>query len=242
MINIEEDFEVNDFNNAASLKIETTYYGDEADYIRDYKNTHSKEEIRGDYLNYYANDYRDIEVIKDAAFLDDEINNIITTKEEYLVKSFWKHDSTKNQNITDIYARSIANYLRVPETKIRAMPLRLTFPCEIHLNQNVKFSTNWDIESTQKKIEGKGFKYSSTVTCVRKTLRLKYNYTNKLPYLEPGDIKDYIQKIDEVHNDLNFKLSYADDNPKSEANQTVLFIIIIVVVCVIIFLKRKNYF
>jgi hypothetical protein len=207
-INVSEEYFVNDVGTSATLKVKSEFYGDEAEEIRSYKNSNSRAEINQNYLNFYANDFPDIVRSKDVEFSDDKVNNIITSTEEYFIKDFWNYESVKNEYSQTIYARYLATYLSKPTTKIRKMPLRISYPREVHHAIKMHMSEPWDINETSNEIECASFKYHSETKYWDNTISLRFSYVTKTDFIEADSVRDHIAKTDAVNEDLNYHISY----------------------------------
>ena len=209
-ISVKENFKVDTVGTSARLNVDVEYRGDEANSIRDYFLSNSIESITKNYLNFYANDYPDIEPVRDVSYDDNELENIFTTHEKYFISKFWQYDSAKSHHSVIIYPRTLANYLPKPSTKIRKMPYSLIFPRNVEHNIIVKMPEDWSLENTSKKIETGGFVYRSSVDYRDSVITLNYRFNTKKSFLDPPEINEHIQKIDAVTNDLSLTLTYTN--------------------------------
>jgi transglutaminase-like putative cysteine protease len=242
-INIREKFDVGAVGTSARLEVDISYSGDEANSMRHYFRSTSRDEVTKSYLNFYANDYPDIEAARDVAYDDDELNNVFTTRERYNITRFWTYDSIAGKHTVSIYPRTLASYITKPGTKIRTMPYALVYPRHVKQQVTLQMPDTWDIENTEKSIETSGFDYKSAATYQDTLITLKYEYRTKKTHLEPSEINEYLKKIEDVQNDLTLNLYSYDQSKASSATKiNYPFIIILAVSCVGFFFGvRKMY-
>jgi transglutaminase-like putative cysteine protease len=242
-INIAEKLDVGPVGTSARLEVDISYTGDEANSMRHYFRSTSRDEVTKSYLNFYANDYPDIEALRDVAFEDDELNNVFITRERYNITRFWTYDSVAKKHSVSIYPRTLASYMTKPGTKIRTMPYALVYPRHVKQKITLQMPDAWDIADSEKKIESAGFSYTSSATYRDTLISLNYEYQTKKTYLEPTEINEYLKKTEEVQNDLTLNLySYDEAKASSTTKVNYPFIIILAISCIGFFFGvRKMY-
>jgi hypothetical protein len=218
------------------LKVQTTYYGDEADDIRDDYRSTTTEQINKTYMNFYADEYSDISIAKDFSYTDDPVNNIVVSSEEYLLKNFWTiADGNKT---ADVFATILHSYLKKPETRVRTMPLSIVHPRNISQTIKIRLPEDWDIEDSQFEVESEGFTYSRSKFYADRVITLRYNYRTKTSFVSAEAAGDHIDKIDEAlhENGLNIYKPLAETKPQSTNAYFIVGLLIVVGVFVV---KRK---
>jgi transglutaminase-like putative cysteine protease len=242
MIDVKEEYFIDDLlGTSATLKVYSEYRGDEADEMRSYKASSSQEEINKSYLNFYANDFVDIERVKDVQFQDDKNANIITSTEEYFIKNFWTYDSATSKNTAQLYARTLATYLSVPSTKVRKMPLRITYPRKVFQSIKLHFPETWDVKESNRKIESEGFTYRSSISYWDNTASLRYSYVSKSDFIPAAASRKYVESMNEVRNDLTFSLTFTPKGAQSKAPSYAFVVIALITGVALYFIGRKIY-
>ncbi|HEY0651651.1 MAG TPA: DUF3857 domain-containing protein, partial [Chryseosolibacter sp.] len=155
-IEVLEEYAMDAFGIDVRLKVETRYYGDEAEEMRSYFLRNTTQEINKNFVNFYSSDYSKISLVGDVTYQDDKLANVIITHEEYLVKNFWTYDE-KNGETASIYARVLSTYLKKPETKLRTMPLKVVHPTEIYQTIKIYLPEEINSEDYNNEIESDGF-------------------------------------------------------------------------------------
>ena len=237
-INVLETYAMNEIGGYVTLEVKSQFYGDEADDMRSYVKSTTKDEIHKNYLNFYAKDYSEISLKKDVEFTDDKVENVITSTEEYLLKNFWTLEPEKGKTAY-LYARVLSGYLLKPETKLRTMPLAIRYPREIFQTIKIYVPEEWNIEDYRKDIESDGFVYRSSVLYNNKIITLRYSYKTKTSYIETENTADHINKMDEVLNDLSYTI-YKSVNDGDTGN-TKQYVVIALVIGVGIYVIRKKF-
>lgn len=239
---IKEVFDVLSVGGSATLQVSSIYKGNEADYLREYFKANSHAEIDERYLNFYATDYPDIQLESPIEFTDDEITNTFTTTERYEISSFWSFDSlNQSQNVT-VYPRSLASYLTIPSTKIRRMPYAISYPHNISYDIKLDMPEDWSVTEAKRTIESSGFIYNSSNQLKNgNEIHLQFSYKPKKPYLEKGEVKDHIKKVNEAMNDMTFTISYKDETKINSTFNTPFLIITLLLFIPGFFLLKMMY-
>lgn len=239
---VEEDFYLNTIGGSATLKVKTSYWGREANSMRNYWKSNSSEEIKESYTNFYANDYTDIRLDKYVEFLDDEDQNILTTIENYTIENFWQYDSIKEQHAAGFYPRVLANYLELPSRKTRSMPYGVSYPVCIDQTISIHLPEAWTIRESKKLISSPAFHYSSEINYFDRNIKLRYSYKSLQDYVEANENKNHLDKIQSARDDLSFQITYGGNTEKSSGFNAPFLIIILALAPLIFLGLRKVYF
>lgn len=241
-VDVKEVFDVHSIGGAASLKVTSTYQGNDADYMREYFKSNSLDQIDERFLNFYATDYPDIELAAPIEFEDNESDNRFTTIEQYEVSSFWVFDSLANLQSATVYPRNLASYFTTPSTKIRRMPYAISHP--LHISHAIKLNMpeEWSVNVAQRTIESPGFVYTSKNSLENgNEIHLLFNFKSKKRYLDKEEVKDHIKKINDATNDMTFTLTYKDETTTNSTFNTPFFLIILMLLIPGFFALRKIY-
>lgn len=247
VIRAKEDFEVLDIGGNAKLKVETYYSGREADNVRDGFKSKTKAETNKDYIDFYSNDFPEIKLSKSIYFSDDTVNNAITVYEEYDIPNFWRYDSTNSRYIAETYGRVISGYIIQPSTKVRKAPFAIRYPLDVRLITNIHVPEEWNVTTSSKKIVGPSFSYSSDISYTKKVIRLKFDLLNKGPIVEANKTVEYLNKTDDIYNDLSFQISHSGNSEVSAVTETSkegeggLVALLLVMSVVLYFIARRLY-
>jgi hypothetical protein len=214
---IKENYSLKEIGKSARLDVVTTFTGDEADNLRQSRQSSSLEEINKRYLNFYATDFPTIEANGSVAFDDDVESNKIVTIETYTIGSFWKYDSSVNQYSAETYARYLSEYLRTPETKLRSRPYSLPYPTNIEQIITLELPEPWSVKDKQETIDCPGFRFVTNTLYNNKTLRLRYFYQIKKESIDTSEVRTYIEKTNQVRNSLTFLFTYIPSSTVSSA-------------------------
>ncbi|HEX8038766.1 MAG TPA: DUF3857 domain-containing protein [Chryseosolibacter sp.] len=236
MIKVQEEYSMDKVGGYVSLEVKSEFYGDEADDMRNYFQTSTKQQIHKNYLNFYARDYSEIEMKKDVEFQDNQAENVITSTEEYLIKNFWTLDEDRRKTAST-YARVLSSYLSKPDTKLRTMPLAVSYPLQVTQTIKIRLPEEWTVDDTRNDVESDGFVYHSSTFYNNKTITLRYFYKTKTSFIESARAIDHINKIDEVLNDLTYTIY---QEPADRGNPKNKYIIIALMIAIGIYVARRS--
>ena len=210
---VKEEYSMVEVGGHVTLKVETTYHGDEADEIRSYFRSKTTDEVNKDYLNFYAKDFSKISIARDFTYRDDPLTNTIVATEEYLLKDFWTINE-ENKTAT-VYAGVLASYLKKPDTRIRTMPLAVTHPRDISQTIKIKLPEEWSITESNMEIESDAFSYRSSSFYANEVITLRYRYRTKASFVSVDAAADHLDKIDDALDDNGFTIykAHANNSP-----------------------------
>jgi hypothetical protein len=193
------------------LQVTTDYFGAEADRQRSKFANSTLKEIEKSYLNFYANQFPDIEVARDLAFLDDERENKFTTLEEYTIAEIWTREEKGGDSLltTSFYPQIIRDRLLLPSTLLRKMPIALYYPGEIEEAISVYLPESWPTQPYTKTIRDNSFFFQSEISFKEsnKCLSLVYKYRNLRDHVPVKEAGAYIKKQKAIINDLGYQLT-----------------------------------
>jgi hypothetical protein len=207
LIRVREEFEVGGVTESVRLKVTTVYSGREADIMRDQQSTSSISELNQSYLDFYANDYPDVKMVKSVTFKDNPAKNEMTVEEEYNLPDFWEYDSKVSQYKANATASVVASYLTRPSTKSRHMPFYLRYPLDIEETMIFTLPEEYNIEGLDAHIHGPGFSFTGTSGYAEHAVRLKYSFYHSSSFVNAVDTREYLDKIDEVYDNIGYQFT-----------------------------------
>ncbi len=239
-IAVHEEYTMDEVGAYATLKVRTVYSGDEADEMRSYFRSNTKEKVSKDFLNFYARDFSEINTAKDFQFQDDPATNTITASEEYLVKNFWTLDA-ENQTAT-VYASVLATYLKKPETRVRTMPLAITHPTNIEQTVTIRLPEEWSLANEETAYESDAFTYRRSKSYSDKVITLHYHYKTKASFIDADAASEHIAKLDAALNNNGLTIFKSRTATTSSENSVNAFILVVlVVVAAVVYMLRKRF-
>lgn len=211
-INILERFESKNFDSAAFLHVETTYYGNNADDIRFTIQSNSKKQIQESYLEFYRNIYSKIDTLGDLEFSDDTVYNKVTVLENYKINDFWQSDDSLKHNTvrTEISAYDIDNKISVYQKKyrIRRDPLKLENPLHLVHSIILELPTSWSVTPAGENISNDFFEFHYRSWYRKNIISLEYEFLTKKDFVPASQSNNFIRDIQRVKNDMGYQLTY----------------------------------
>lgn len=239
-IEVKEEYSMGRVGGHVTLKVQTTYYGDEADDIRSYFRSNTTDQVNKDYLNFYAKDFSEIELEKDFKYTDDPVANIVVSSEEYLLKNFWTLD---NDNTTaTVYAGVLATYLKKPETRFRTMPLAIAHPRNILQTIKILLPEEWNLANSDTEIASDAFTYSRSTFYADQVITLNYQYRTKASFIAADAVGHHIDQIDDALNDngLTIYKPLPESTSRSTTNAYIITILVIAAGVYMVVRKRSG--
>jgi hypothetical protein len=206
---VKEIFHIKDTSTPVSFEVQTIYRGERADKTRYDFAQGSLHDLEKNCLSYYAGVYKNIEQAAPIQVEDDETHNLITLRELYTIKSFWKSlDSTKPDLKTcNFDARLIYDYLVKPKDGNRKLPYGINHPTHFtyHIEVNIPLSGINEEEIT---IDDKSFHFSYKAQSEENKLLLFYEYQSLKDRVEPQELARFIENIDKAIKTTDYGLDW----------------------------------
>lgn len=240
-----EDFVINEQTGDATLKVECTFTGLNADEVRSYFATSSLNDIQDSYKSIYSKYSDDVQIIDSVKYID-EAGGEFRTVENYLLKNFWKPGNKGEGVSRDFMPFSLNERLVYPEDNRRKDPLKINFPAHVHQVLRVVKEGGWNISKTENTDNNKYFTYTQSVLVRDKMLILDYDYRSKVSYIAPADFLDYKSKMDFVDKHIVFTVGQAvSTEDKSDGPNWILIITVLVSIGLSVFvcieLSKKHF-
>ncbi|HEY9195930.1 MAG TPA: DUF3857 domain-containing transglutaminase family protein, partial [Mucilaginibacter sp.] len=204
--------------------VTTTYTLNEADDIRGRLASTGMAETEKNYLEYYSKTYAKIEQKDSVTVIDDQDNNIFTTKETYIIKDFFHTDTETNKRSVDLYANYISQQLPSITGQTKT-PVSLSYPLNYDYTISVILGGGWDITEKTNSVNRDYFKFSSDYSAVGDTLLLNYKLSylkDHVPVNKLAEFKEDIRKLNYDGLAYSFTYGIATEPPSNVNNYLVL--------------------
>ncbi|HKC66717.1 MAG TPA: DUF3857 domain-containing protein [Bacteroidia bacterium] len=245
----EETYRVDDFSGKATLKINTTYLGADADVLRNnYANTSIKS-MNENLLNYYKTYFKEITQKSLPVKEDDEINDKLVLHEEYLINDFWTYpDSTNRKKLAaNIYEYMIREKLLAYTTADaqREMPIYLDYPVDIKQSTKVILPEDWTIKADEHSVHNEFIDFSYNLKNEKNIVEIQTSYKSLTNQIPAKQAKGFINLLDNLlENNSGIMVTYNKDVAEKSSNYSInwlLLIIFILFLAVYVFLAFYIY-
>ncbi|TAG58183.1 MAG: hypothetical protein EAZ27_01755 [Cytophagales bacterium] len=216
-------YEIPNLIDSTRLFIETRYYGYEADYIRNFLNNTSKQNIDKYYLETISNIHPEVKTTIPTRHSDDVIKNVIVIYENYLIGNFWSQSNKTDTNqFSSIFkAKKISDALYLPQSKIRTLPLMVySYPTVYKENIHISLPFKINIDTSTFTDITKYFSFSMQAKQPDKTnISLIYNYSTLASFVEINDFKKHVISVNNLSNYLLYNVFFTKNSENSNLNE-----------------------
>lgn len=231
-----------DVESEAVLDVTTIYFGSSADYIRSYFKNNTLSSITREYTTFYSNLYPNITSNENVSIEDENRNgnNEVVVKESYAIENFWS-EQEGGGIIGETYALLIESFLSQKAPAKRKMPYYFGGPFEIEEQVRLIMPETWNVSEETVEVSGDGFTYESQSTGDGEIVTVNYKYTADRTYLNASDAKEFLEKRDDIQNDLSFNVTY---NPFTESGSDInwwVILLAIITLAVSVYFALKIY-
>jgi hypothetical protein len=212
---VNSHFAIKDYDSQVKLSVQTSYQGADADDMRENLARSDLKDLAKDYLNYYARYYPVITNTETISVRDNREVNLITVSEAYQIHNHWRQNDSKRRQEASFYAESMEGFLINPQTRLRKMPLRMSYPQrrEQHVRVDLPLD-RWDLPAYLNDIEHDAFKFKYRREFSGSTVIFHYECETKAPEVSAADVAGYLAKRKEMESLLGDTL-FRPDNRSS---------------------------
>ncbi len=197
-IAIREVINSENYNDSVKMSVIFDYRYSQAENTRSRLAADGLTNLSKGYKNYFSRQYPKIELLGNATVNDDDINNSIQVKVEFLIPDFWQTD-TSNYEIA-LYGDLISSYIEKPQVADRSMPLATYYPIRlehsIEINYNNSFK--WQLDDTDITIESDTIKYQRKIEPQKKGIKIVHSFNTKKDYVTANKIVEHIDKSNQI--------------------------------------------
>lgn len=197
---VEETFTLPTTAHPGQLRVESTYRGRDADAMRVELDSMSQSERARKYLNFYAQRDATIRASRPPRIKDDRDLNVITVMEDYEIPDFWDHA------VRDFHAWTIADELRRPATRLRAAPIQIRHPTHVRYRLRLASELLPPEMPRDTTIERPAFQFTVRSERAGQVASVLYDYRTKASSVAPGDIRAYLDGLDEIDQQLGYRI------------------------------------
>ncbi|MBN8709207.1 MAG: DUF3857 domain-containing protein [Verrucomicrobia bacterium] len=214
---VKENYDFPDFTGLVNLSVETTYRGHAADVMRRHLENYSSEEITKNYRNFYGRDHDNIQSLDSPEFTDDRSRNIITCREKYVIRDFWKDGDTRNKLKGKIDADIVSERLSRPDSSSREMPYAIDFPSRVSSVIELSFPRSMNFDSDSETVNDPSFHYSFSATPDGSRLTLRHKYEAKSDHVPPYRMGGYLSNLNRAYGSTGYQITVPDSWAKNGA-------------------------
>lgn len=242
-ISVREKYEGQSSRGPISLKVSTTYIGDEADNMRQFLSGYSLSELGKTYLNFYAEANPSIKAVGLPEVEDDQVANTILVREKYLISEFWK------ENKHYFLAEKIAAEAGKPGITQRSMPLRISYPLSISETVEINLSERYDIAAERGTISNEAVRFDYDFSASGNNIKLEYSLKTMADSVRVDRIPQHLSVLDKIRNYVGFELNVGPGTvagfPTNRASGPIglifsLIIVVPLIVLVTVYIVRNR--
>jgi transglutaminase-like putative cysteine protease len=176
----------------ASLVVEMTYSGGDADVMRGDLAGMSVADLAKQHINKLAVDQPKIAAAGPLQIHDDRDRNVIVLTERYTVRDLWTNGAFA------FTPHAIEDHLKHPNTVIREMPLALDFPLAMHERVTFHLPDGVSIDGSGDEVATPAFHYKSAVADGGKTVTIDYDLRVLRDGIAAKEVPDHLTKVNAI--------------------------------------------
>ncbi|WP_395669915.1 DUF3857 domain-containing protein [Rhodoferax sp.] len=186
--------------------VTTVLEGLSAERMRNQLANDSAEEVQKRLVNFFADFYPNLVVVRPFELNDNLATNQLTFTEYYAIPDFWTAD--KDNRMT-AYAASpdVNDYLRAPRDRVRTEPLGLQHPVTVRQTTYVLLPESWTFKAEASKVKDPAFEVESSVKFSPGLLTLMDSYRSLSDSVPTQNMPAYLENLRSARNLLGFSFN-----------------------------------
>lgn len=203
---IEENFNV--FANAPTeLTVRKTFYGSDADFVRQELAISSRDSLEKAATAYYKKFYSDIVLARPTETLDDEKINRISVIERFTIPSIWKPATQTNYIACGFYSDGFTERLFIPIKKDRTQPLAVPFPEDYIHRIRIQTHETFRLVPVDKEIRNKAFLFHHRTTCTNNEINVFDQLLTLNLGINAADVPGYLEDLNQLPRFLDLEFT-----------------------------------
>lgn len=178
------------------LQVETRIWGHQADDFLSWKRREGIEGISKEYLKYYQNEYKSIELEKPIQVTENPSAGSIHIQEFYLIPHGWTKAEEKNREELSAWPSQVRDALPDEFVPDRSSPVHLGTPSRRRHELVFKLDDDWSLDDEEVVYDLPAFFYSKKAHYDGSIYREVYEYRGKQDNIAIADLKEASEALD----------------------------------------------
>lgn len=205
---VEETFTVPSWAAPAKLHVRSTYFTRSAERIRSYLKNTSPDDLKKNYVDFYARFFPDVSTDKPIVWHDDEAANTIVVDEYYNVPNLFRPQANEKILKAEFSPAAIGEYTGSPGATNRKAPLAVAHPVNITHAFRVVLHEPWEVKPEKVEVTSDAFAYERTSSGRGREVNWTYRWTSKADHIPKEAMSAHSRNLARVNDDLGFRLTH----------------------------------
>jgi len=184
-----------------------SYFGQNADWMKAYVESSGMVAIEKEFLDYYADFYSTIEVLKSSEIEEDEKTSKYQIKSYYIIKDAWDSEEGKTTKTFSAIPYELSADMPSFSGAKRVSPFSLSFPKKIRQRLRFKVKDDWSFDLEPTKIDNDYFEYDRVHSFENSLYEESYSYQTKQDHLPAKNFSETMKEIETVRDDFGVMMS-----------------------------------
>jgi transglutaminase-like putative cysteine protease len=207
-IQINERYDLAQFDGPATLEVQSRYSGSVADAMRTYLQETPIDQVAKNFLNARTRLYPTATQKGQPEWTDDRQTNSVVITHQYVVPEFWKKQEKTSVLQADIYSLSLRDYTEPPASLQRTAPLAVPHPLRISHEAVLQLPHAWPTAKSHREFDDPAFIATSETNSTGSTVRLAYSWQSRSDHVPMHAVSAYAEKLRRFREELGYVLTY----------------------------------
>lgn len=212
---INERYDISSFDSVSTINVISEMYGARADYTRQVLEYYSKKELAESYKYVYGLLFPSLVESKKLKIKDDELNNNLTTEENYEISGSWtdNREGYPGQWVLMYEPVGLGDYLFQINCEPRNYPVMINHPANYSQRTIFKLPQILYLDTTTIRYDNEAFTFEKKINYLNATtVQIDYSFVSKVKELSRHGFDQYCQHMNEILNGISVIFSYPKFN------------------------------
>ena len=212
-VSINEHYTVGEDLKPTSLVVHATYQGQMAEDQRQRISRVNTEDLVAGYVNYYAKLFSGVRSTQTPEISDNVEKNVVIVEMKFSIDHYFKENGDWLQY--EAYPYTLKDYVALPKTMERKMPLAIYHPVKINHKVLINFPSDAPVKARDDVLElsDAHIEYQREIHIEKHRLSVDYTYASKRDAVLPINMNKHVDLLKQISDSLSLVGSFR--NPRN---------------------------
>ena len=197
-----DEYDLVSHSNNVTFTTTASYFGQNADWTKSYVESDGMDSIEKQYLDYFADFYPTIEILKPSEITFDNQTSKFEIKSFYVIKDAWDIDEVEGTKTFWAIPYEISGDMPKFLGAKRTSPLSLAYPKKTRQRLRFKVEEDWTFDLEPTSIENQYIDYQRVHSFENSVYEESYSYLTKQDHLSATGFSEIMNEIELVRDDF----------------------------------------
>ncbi len=192
----------------AKLTVRTAAHGGGAESLRQDLASVSRDDLKKQYLRYYATYHDGIRSTAPLDIVDDVTRNVVTVTEHYEIPDLWPFSESDSRHVASLQMADMLDMLPRTSSAERTAPIALAHPQEVSLTTIIELPEDWPLEATKGVLKDPHFRFEHELGGSPTRQVFKQTYRTLADHVAPAAVGEFVENVNRARAEVGYEYYY----------------------------------